>query len=218
MESDTEREASATVKNPFSSRKISIGAIPFLSSHEKETDFQTFIKQFTQTGHFAQIVGPHGTGKSTFLNEFLSRFQEQSKRIHAVTLRDKQRCLPQEFRESLAHPDHDTIAVVDGYEQLGVPDRFFLRFFHFRRRCGLLLTSHRRIPGIPVLLKTKPDFRTLLEVVDFLLRDIKTASPRFEVSQEELRNLFQQHKGNLRMVLLSLYDRYEDFDGCLCGM
>ncbi len=193
------------MSNPFSSRFIKSGAIPFFG--EDETIAETLGERFEKNGRFGQIIGPHGTGKTTLLGTLLSRLVAQGRIVIATSLHDRQRRLPKEFLsriEAIGPEWEKTILVLDGYEQLGYPARFFLRRLRRTRRLGLLLTSHRPIWGVPILHRTAPDFAVLQQTVQHLLRETETQIP-----SEELKELFDRFSGNIRLVLLELYDRFE---------
>lgn len=49
--------------NPFSTTFIRPGAIPFLFPNDQT--IQDVVRQLAATDWWGQIIGPHGTGKST---------------------------------------------------------------------------------------------------------------------------------------------------------
>lgn len=228
--------------NPFSSRFLRLGNIPFFFQRqtgeigqldlEHSKCWEELSNQFwkdAETGRaewggrgecptVSQIVGSHGTGKSTLLTFLAAFWLQQGKTVHSTVLRDQEQTFSQEFwnqlRKELASvPTAETakqgcrtespVVIIDGYEQLGWFSRFKLRRLQRRFAFRLLLSVHRPIRGIPVLYETVPTFDLLQHVVRFLLR-----SSQWIISDEELRQLHQRFSGNFRAIIAELYDLY----------
>ena len=139
----------------------------------------------------AALVGPHGHGKTTLLEELAPRLTARGFRVRTVTLRQEERRVDWKRLRGLGPDD---ILFLDGIELL---DRLaWLRVrFRCRRAGGLIITSHR--PGrLPTLLECG----TTPELLAGLVR---------ELTGEELDTgeLFARHGGNLRLVFWNLYDR-----------
>jgi len=139
----------------------------------------------------AALVGPHGRGKTTLLEDLAPRLTARGFRVRTVTLRqDERRVDWQRFRDLAP----DDILFLDGAELLGRPAWLRVRF-HCRRAGGLIVTSHR-----PGLLSTLLECETTPELLADLMR---------ELTGEELEvgELFDRHGGNLRLALWEMYDR-----------
>ena len=54
-----------TSDNPFSTRRISPGAIPYVLPPGENA--YALVDRLRQAGWWGEIVGPHGSGKSTLL-------------------------------------------------------------------------------------------------------------------------------------------------------
>lgn len=148
----------------------------------------------------AAIVGPHGSGKTTLLEELGERLTAQSVRVHRLFLNEQSRAYPTDFvrriRDVLTPSD---IILFDGCEQLG--PLAWQRFrWQTRRAGGLIITTHA--PGrLPTLWTCETSRALLTDLVSQLLGETAT------VAEEDLRRLFDKHRGNLRDVLRELYDR-----------
>src|SRR5215210_193427 len=105
----------------------------------------------------AALVGPHGRGKTTLLEELAPRLTARGFRVRTVTLRQEERGVDWKRLRDLGADD---ILFLDGAELLGRFAWLRVRFF-CRRAAGLIVTSHR--PGLlPTLLEcsTTPELLT----------------------------------------------------------
>ena len=181
-----------------------------------EPFFEEYYPNFIAFDYQAQIVGGHGTGKTTFLYEFVRYLESRQHIINHFTLHDGQRSLPREFWErqniliaqflygAMKEPP---IAVVDGYEQLSFVEKVRLLRVCRKGRSGLLITTHTPAWRLPVLLRTETTDATLQYVIGHLFRNL----PDLEPPDKTLcQSLFDCHQGNLRNVLFDLYDHYEE--------
>ncbi len=186
--------------NPFCTRRVRPGAIPFLfpSDHTAET----LVERFQATGRQGEIIGPHGSGKSTLLAALISVFERTGYGIVLVELHDGQRRLPPDLWAD-TRLQGSAILVIDGYEQLNRLSRFRLKRFCRRRGMGLLITAH--VPmGLPTLFQTAATPELLAKIVAYL-----SANQPQMISEDVLTLLFTQHRGDLREILFELYDIYE---------
>ena len=102
--------------NPFATRFIRPGAIPLLFSANESLEL--WQSSWQAAGRRGQLVGPHGSGKSTLMEWWARSLVEQSIPVQRVTL-TAQRPRPLQhtlFDWSSVTPE--TVAMIDGYEQL----------------------------------------------------------------------------------------------------
>lgn len=204
--------------NPFSTRKTTPGKIPWHFGDDSLRDdpiINDFYEKFRNFDYRSQITGGHGTGKTTFLYEFVRYLECQKHIVNHFTLHDGQRSFPLKFweRQNLLASQflygamkEIPITVVDGYEQLALAQKIRLRRACRKGKCGLLITTHRPAWRLPVLRHTETTDATLQHIIRYLFRDL----PDMEPPNENLcRTLFDRHQGNLRNVLFDLYDYYE---------
>lgn len=145
----------------------------------------------------AAVVGSHGHGKTTLLEDLGGRLAERGLRVRTATLRQGERRLgPARTAALFRDPHPRDLLLVDGAEQLAP-----LAWWTLRRRsraaAGLLVTSHR-----PGLLPTLHACRTTPELLAGIVADL--AGP---AGEEEIAELFARHGGDLRQALRELYDR-----------
>jgi len=139
----------------------------------------------------AALVGPHGRGKTTLLEELAPRLTARGFRVRTVTLRQDERRVDW----SRLRLDEDEILLCDGAELLGRVAWLRLRLA-CRRAGGLIVTSHR-----PGLLPTLLECETTSELLAGLVRELTGETL-------ETGELFVRHGGNLRMVFWEMYDRF----------
>jgi hypothetical protein len=146
----------------------------------------------------AALVGPHGHGKTTLLEDLGERLADHGFRVRTATLHEGERRLGAQRHSALFRDPHPRdLLLVDGAEQL---DR--LAWWHLRRRsraaAGLIVTSHH-----PGLLPTLHECRTTPELLAAIAGELGG-----EAAVPAAVPLFARHRGNLRDALRELYDAH----------
>jgi hypothetical protein len=182
--------------NPFAAQRILR-----LRYRLSGTSWEEVLERLAALGHRAAVVGPHGRGKSTFLEDLRARLEDRGLHTRAVVLhRGERRLTPLQEESLFAGLSREDVLLLDGAEQLGR-----LAWLRVRRRSlaagGLVVTSHR-----PGLLPTLIDCRTSPELLASILRDL--LGPEAETLAPAAEELFARHGGNLRHALRELYDLY----------
>ncbi len=188
--------------NPFRTRRLE--RLPFRTPRDGSPfDWESFLARFHSAAirERGAVVGPHGSGKTTFLVEFTQRLESRGREVvRLLTNRDAGRGIPAPWLGTLRAAGESAVVVVDGYDVLRPFSRFWLRRA-LRPRGGLIVTAHRRC-ALPTLLKTRPSPRLLSTLVDRLFADAPGAT---RPTDESLRDLYLSHDGNLREVFRILY-------------
>ena len=192
---------SNSASNPFSSRNIRPGAIPFLFAADEEP--AQIVEQLHAAAWWGEIVGPHGSGKSALVATLAPQWAAAGRRLVSISLHDGQRHL-RAFTRDLATVDHQCLVIVDGYEQLSWLSRWRLKRLCRRRGCGLLVTSHEPV-GLPRLYTMRPSAPTAERIVAGLV-DLESGV----IHRDDVERLFEIRGGNLREMLFDLYDLYEE--------
>jgi hypothetical protein len=192
------------MNNPFASRRVRPGAIPFQFPHG--VDATALVARLSRLGWRGAIIGPHGTGKSTLLAALSPEFARVGRDVRLLSLHDAQRRLPQGFLKGLPAKSPE-IVVVDGYEQLNRWSRWRLD-----RRCralgsGLLVTAHGPT-GLPLLFRTAVDEKLAERIVDHLLGTYGNCPS--VIDRDDVRRAWSKHGGNLRETFFDLYDTYQN--------
>jgi len=154
-------------------------------------------------GHRAALVGPHGHGKTTLLEDLAARLEGRGFRLRAVTLHEGDRRLTtDQERNFLADLTPRDCLLLDGAEQLS--PRSWRRLEQGSRAAGgLVVTSHRA-----GLLPTLLECRTTPELLAGLIQEL--LGPDANGSRPTAEDLYARHRGNLRDALRELYDLWAE--------
>jgi len=190
--------------NPFSTRWVRPGALGYRFADGESAG--SLVARLAAAGWRGQIVGPHGAGKSTLLAALRPALLAAGRGLLEFQLHDGQRQLPGGFRalrKRIEVARDASLVVIDGHEQLGRWERFYLRRLCLRG-CGLLVTAHSEA-GLPMLAEVRPNQETVQRLVRELLADY----PAETVSREQVAEAYERRGGNVREALFALYDVYE---------
>ena len=190
--------------NPFATRRVRPGALPFFFRAGESA--AGLVERLRAAGWWGQIVGPHGTGKSTLLAALLPHLREAGCDPLLVVRHQGEGALPEEAREVPRRPGdtgHRRLLVIDGYEQLSWWAGWRVRHLCRAGGHGLLVSSHADA-GLPVLYRTSVSRESARRVVAHL-----TAGAAPTVTEDEVTARLAARHGNLREALFDLYDLHE---------
>ncbi len=196
-------DASERVTNPFATRWVRPGAIPY--QFAKLGSMEELVSRLREQKWRGYIVGPHGSGKTTLVKTLIPLMERSGRKIIEIALHDGQRRLPRSFFKS-GFFDSKVLLVIDGYEQLGRTARLRLAWLCRRFRCGLLVTVHCQHParGIPLLWRTETSGDRLEDLIARFL-----PSHYGTIGHGDVVAAFARHRGNIREVFFALYDLFE---------
>ncbi len=197
--------STVVIHNPFSTRFIRPGVIPWHSTTTSPSALLNTLKDFDNR---VIISGPHGSGKSTLLNHFCSLARVQGHEVCYLRCHswiDAMRAIRLFVDVS---PRHDFVCI-DSFEMLSFFG-WFLCLIADLRGIGVVVTVHERPWWCtwPVLVNTKTRFKTF----DKLVQELMTKCSRTEMinfSKEMLQDVFKRNSGNFRESFFELYDHYE---------
>jgi hypothetical protein len=197
--------------NPFSTRYVRPGALPFFFADGQSAD--ALVERLRASGWWGEIVGPHGSGKSALLSALAPRLDQAGRSLLIVELHDGQRRLPPGVLDRSERPA-ETLLIVDGYEQLSWWSRWRLKQTCRLRGWGLLVATHRPA-GLPRLATTRTDLDLARHIVAYLLGRAAgeggsggRAARADAVTDQDVIECFASSGGDLREMLFMLYDRY----------
>ncbi len=223
----TNADLSRHVPNPFSTRFVTPGQVAWVGD---ENYFDQLVARWKALKGRASIIGVHGSGKSTLLEYFVplignviwrrdaegcvvfdtlsdyaSIEDSATERLPTLWLQLRRTALP-----SMVIPwkelHRGRLLVIDGYEQLSRWQQASVLVRTKLRSVSLLVTSHRRT-WLGTLCKLSISSSTARQVVSQLTAGRDDFA---ESSEEEIRGRLLAHGGNMRDVLMELYDQYED--------
>ena len=193
--------------NPFATRFIRPGAMPFHfhgggSAHD-------LVAQLESNNWWGQILGPHGSGKSTLIATLEPALTQHGRDVIHLRLHESEHALPKDFFAS-NYWTKSTQLVVDGYEQLGWLSKRKVKRHCRQQGCGLLVSSHADV-GLPTIFETKPS----ADLAQWLTRELLEQHGNADLCEHgpfaasKIAELAKKHGGNVREVLFELYDLYE---------
>jgi hypothetical protein len=186
-------------QNPFSTRRVRPGALAHVFASGQ--DAARLVERLAANGWRGEIVGPHGSGKSSLLAALLPAIVAGGRRPFVIALHDGERRLPVNLRR-IPGLSASTLVIVDGYEQLGRWNRWRLGRLCSARGWGLLVTAHRPA-GLPLVAQTSASLELAQTIVGRLLPSGSS------IGRQEVAERFAAQQGNLRELLWELYDLYE---------
>jgi len=150
-------------------------------------------------GGWGSIVGPHGTGKTALIEEWVRRLEAQGQAVCRIRLNEDRRAFSLNEWTRIKSAGPETFLLIDGEEQLGEWVWWKLRRIapHFRK---IVTTTHRK-GRLPLLFETRI-FPGLEEKV---LSELVPAE-KIEGYRIFLRAALRKRGGNLREALFDLYD------------
>jgi len=191
--------------NPFSSRFVRPGSIPYLFAAGSSA--VQMVDKFFAAGRRGQLVGPHGAGKSTLLALLIKEFAARGEVVTNFELHDGQRVL-----NNTVETAPGSIICVDGYEQLSYWSRCGLARRASRAGCGLLITTHRVVcfpAKLPGLAAVRPSVEVAVKLALSLLAQHGGASNAGGIRPTEIERIFFEVGGDMRALFFRLYDLYE---------
>lgn len=191
------------VSNPFASRHLQPGSIPFLFRDQQTIQGVAHQIIGARSARLA-IVGPHGTGKSTLLQQLSEHLGCSLGVLHSTTpkLAGLRECIRQARSEKLC--------LIDGYEQLPIWGRLMLGAYASRFRVKHCVSSHRLPLGFELLWETRVDHAVEEHVIDRLLACVEPQVKSALLHSEAWKKSRQKQGENLRESLFDMYDWWRD--------
>lgn len=188
-------------ENPFAVHRIE--ALPF-QFRQGNWEFQ--LRRLEQLDWRASIVGNKGSGKTTLLLELQQKLHDDRRFLKSLipvhycfVARTKKERSTQLVELEMA-AKQNRLLLIDGIERFTWRQR---RKTLRDKSSKMVVTAHRSV-GLPVWL----DNQTSLELAQILLRQLIDKPDPWVVDQCD--QLFERHRGNIREIFRSLYDKVSD--------
>lgn len=168
-------------------------------------DWQEIENTFQGTAYRAAIVGPHGTGKTVFMEDFAVRLQSQGWAPRTLRFRDAFTRQDRQLMRKFLLETHPTqsLLLLDGGELLPARDwKWLLR--KLPPGHALLATLHQE-NQLPTLWRTRPQVEIARQVIEFLLE-----RPLLPAEEERVEKRFHEFAGNIRNIVRSFYLEYAE--------
>lgn len=192
-------EPNETGSNPFSTRFIRPGAIPYLLP--TGITLESLVERLAAQNWRGAILGPHGSGKSSLIAALLPLLIARGRHVIHQQLHGGERQLRWSELNSAAWTSQ-TLVIIDGFEQLSSWQSLLLRARCRLSGAGLLVSAHQPV-GLPSIYETNPTPDLTQRVVRQLLPPEDDRLQAIDIETE-----FAKHPGNIRETLLGLYDVY----------
>ena len=190
------RESAATFSgNPFSTRYIRAGAIPYRFIEQGDS-IEAFGQRLRRASWRGQIVGPHGSGKTTLLRTLDNHWTAWGREPLVLPIPKS----PLGLLKASRRWTHVTQVLVDGFEQSGPLRKIALVMLCRSRDCGLLTTSHTAGLLLPIAHRTRVSEQLATDLVTYLTTCTSA------IDRSTVCDHFRKQHGNMRETFLSLYD------------
>lgn len=221
----------ATTVNPFAVSRIGLAQLDFVEANAGFVDL--VVKQLRGTNWRGQIIGPHGSGKTTLTIALAKSLAGQFQRISWLVLHPGRwwlaapRCRVQlaarsdtdgkrleflEFRSE--EPDGlitkrlqqlatSELCFIDGVDQLSAS--WQRKLIQAAGNQSVVWTCHKRLPDdLPLIAELRPDVNVFRKLVVKLLDNAGQS-----LEQSLIDKAFEQSDGDFRLAFGRLYDAWE---------
>ena len=183
-------------RNPFSTCFVEPGKLGYIF---ESGNIENVCLAFEKNKWRGQIVGPHGSGKTTLCRNIVDHLSAIFGDATFITIRSDGSV--SRHLVNLNGPVDLHLFVVDGFERLNWLHRMSLERTCSGKRSGLLLTTHRVVRGLPVVERTDTSWSTFKRIVDTLAKG--------QLPDKTVRKAFERHQPDIREALMQLYDDFE---------
>ncbi len=198
--------------NPFSTRFIQPGAIPYHRFDGGSVADLANAFLAIPSGRGA-LVGPHGSGKSTLVASLVEEWKclRPGLKIHAVRFSTDQ-SPSKALNATLRAWSQASLAVLDGYEQLKFWSRLKVAWVARNKAMRVLATAHHEVRGFETLWTTSVSDRSSQWVIEKLLQPPSASPSEFQqwveqlLASQEWQRSRKKHDQNLRESLFDMYD------------
>ncbi|MBX3074917.1 hypothetical protein KF728_26305 [Candidatus Obscuribacterales bacterium] len=182
-------------ENPFSTERVSE------LRYRLEGTCGSLLERLHALGARASIVGQHGNGKTTLVEDLEQYLQSRGFTVMRLLVNQAYSFIPHAFWHTNTK---GVYVLLDGKERL--PWVVWIAFqFKCRDAAGVVIVEHE--PGRwPILHECKTTFPLFESLIDQMLN----AEHKARLPAGFLEQLFSSHGGNIRDCMRDLYDYFAD--------
>ncbi len=196
--------------NPFSTRFIQPGAIPY-KCFDGGTVTELAKRFLILPSKRGIIIGPHGSGKSTLVASLVSKMPSilPKSKIHPLRF-STDKSAATSLNRSIKEWTRHSIAILDGYEQLRFWSRLRVEWIARGRLISILATAHRPVRGFETIWETSVNQASSQWVVEQLLLQSGLPNGANNLLHSEAWSRSRaKHGQNLRESLFDMYDWWQ---------
>ena len=181
--------------NPF--RRSAIANIRYEITSE---DLQHILDKLKIQNYCGAILGPHGSGKSTLMEDIQHGLEGEGKKTQWIRIhKESEKSVKRAAIKKILACDVNTINFLDGAESLGVINWITLAYKIKKKRRTLIATTHYPCP-LPRIFKTYTSQAQALELTQ------KLAAEYWNPTLEAVaKNAYTKNKGDVREVFRACY-------------
>jgi energy-coupling factor transporter ATP-binding protein EcfA2 len=180
--------------NPFATCWTRPGALTWFG------DIDAIVERLRRADWRAQVVGPHGSGKSTLIRALVEPLRQAGKR-------------PVLFDALASNEIDGDILLVEAFERVPRHEQWRLITSWRRADVGFVVTTHRTMRSwfapLRVVAKTQPNETVVVELFERLTECRPT-----QVTVADALASFASRAGDLRETWFDLYLRHEELTRC----
>ncbi len=194
--SETVRPIIRAIDNPFATHHTD--TLPFVLQHQS---WENLWARLSKLGNRVAIVGPHGTGKTTLLEEIGRQLaQNESPNAPPFHLFVSRNSREHKRERQLLHRAgrQGRWLLIDGLERWSWWHRY--RWLRYEGKAYRTVVTAHANTWIPTWHRTQTDWELLCGLLNQLVPD---PDDRF---WNAARGIWQKHSGNIRETLRGLYD------------
>lgn len=180
--------------NPFSSKRLEQ-----LRYRPTQITIDEMLTKLPRIAYRGEIVGPHGSGKTTLMLQLSRRLSANGHKIKHVFVNDTNPLTADARKDLSASLKPSEIVLLDGADHIGILAWKTLKRHIFNANAGLIITTHK-----PGMLDSLVECSTTPK----LLTDIANELVPIQTSMHDdlINSIYARHNGNIRDCLWQLYD------------
>ena len=175
-----------------------------LDYYMSKQDWDLILGSLKSLSYRASVIGPNGSGKTTFLESLYSKLVANGFKVQYFTTENE----PLRIVKILQVLSKTDVVIIDGFQSLTYWQRALMLTILPKVNKGLVFSAHKSF-NYPVLMETKGEFKILDQILRELISyDLISKFDLITVAKQ----FFNEEQANIRSVLLRMYDYLSEID------